>query len=57
MGRRIELASNHKGVSVVESHSRRADDGTAPFHNSVLYFEALDAADAAAPRRRWWRRS
>ena len=22
-----------------------------------FFFEALDAADAAAPRRRWWRRS
>ena len=29
VGRRIELTANHKGVSVVESHSRRADDGTA----------------------------
>ena len=46
VGRRIELTANHKGVSVVESHSRRADDGTA--HATELPLAAvailLDAA-------------
>ena len=27
-----------------------ADDGTAPFHNSALYFEALDAAGVRGSR-------